>query len=115
MRNMSFMLTERQLRDGTKDVTRRLGWRRLRPGDRVRAVRKAMGLRKGEHVQPLGVIEIFSVRRERLDAITADECRREGFPELTPAEFVEFFCRHMGCEPDTVVNRIEFRYVDGGA
>ena len=47
MRNMSFALTEAQLLDGTKTVTRRLGWTMLKPGDHFRAVRKAMGLRKG--------------------------------------------------------------------
>lgn len=47
MRIMSFALTEQQLMDGTKTVTRRVGWANLKPGDRLTAVRKAMGLKKG--------------------------------------------------------------------
>ena len=43
MRMMSFALTERQLMDGSKTVTRRTGWANLRPGERLLAVRKAMG------------------------------------------------------------------------
>ena len=29
--NMSFMLTTKQMYDGTKDITRRLGWEKLKP------------------------------------------------------------------------------------
>lgn len=110
-RHISFSLTERQFLDGTKDVTRRLGWKGVRSGTRLIAVRKAMGLKKGEKVHVLGPIEIVSARREPLDAITGEDCRREGFPYLTPSGFVEFFCKAARCEPSTVVTRIEFRRV----
>ena len=110
--NISFHLTERQFVAGTKDVTRRIGWTRLRPGARLKAVRKGQGLRKGERVHVLGEIEILSVRREPLCAIDADDVRREGFPEMSPAEFVEFFCQANPCEPSQVVTRIEFRRID---
>lgn len=49
MRLISFALTEAQLLDGTKTVTRRqVGsprsvWHRIKVGDRLRAVDKAMG------------------------------------------------------------------------
>ncbi len=111
MRNISFMLTERQFLDGTKTVTRRLRWNTLTAGTELQAVRKGMGLKKGEKAHSLGVIRVVSVRRERLNAITADDCAREGFPEMTPAEFVAFFCREMRCEPGTIVGRIEFERV----
>lgn len=111
-RNMSFMLTTKQVRKRTKTVTRRLGWNSLKPGDLVWAVEKAIGLRKGEHVKRIALIRIVSVRRERLNAITQDDCRREGFPNLTVAQFVWFFCYHnKTCQPNTLVNRIEFQYV----
>lgn len=42
MRRMSFMLTETQYVDGSKDVTRRLGWLTLKPGDKFMGVNKAM-------------------------------------------------------------------------
>jgi len=106
---MSFSLTEEQLLDGTKDVTRRLGWHRLKAGETVRAVRKAMGLKKGEKVHRLGIIRIVSVRSERLDAITMDDVIREGFGGMSVGGFIEMFCGHMGCQPGTPVTRIEFR------
>ena len=112
---MSFALTERQLMAGEKDVTRRLGWLGLREGDDLTAVRKCMGLAKGEKQVRLGSLVVLRVRRERLDTITADECRREGFPDMTPAEFVAFFCKANRCEPETIVTRIEFRATLGSA
>lgn len=40
-----------------------------------------------------------------------DECRREGFPEMSPEEFVTMFCAtHKHCTPETTLTRIEFRY-----
>lgn len=115
MRNMAFSLTKRQLLNGTKDVTRRLGWKFLKPGDLVQAVEKSMGLKRGEKVQKLCVIEVVKVNRECLyDAnLRHNEMVREGFPELTPEEFIEMFCRHMRCKRYTIITRIEFRRIDG--
>jgi hypothetical protein len=112
MRAMSFMLTTQQILDETKDVTRRDGWEFLKSGDRLRAVEKAMGLKKGQKQRVLKLIEVVSVNREELRVITANDCRREGLPNLTPAEFVSMFCRsHKGCTASTVITRIEFKYV----
>ena len=107
---MSFALTERQLVDGSKDVTRRIGWRDLKPGDQVVAVRKAMGLRKGERQVVLGTIRIVSVTFEPLSNVYCrdGDVRREGFPLMTPAEFVTFFCRANGGTAAREVTRIEF-------
>lgn len=107
-RAMSFWLTEAAFKDGTKDVTRRLGWSTLARGDVLKAVRKAQGLRAGERQELLGLIRVVSTRRERLDAITLDEVRREGFAGKTPADFIRLFCEANRCEPSTVVTRIEF-------
>jgi hypothetical protein len=109
MRLMSFMLTPVQVVEGSKDVTRRTRWLNIRIGERLQAVRKAMGRKPGETLDRLCVIEVVDVRREPLDAITADDCRREGFPEMSPAEFVAFFCKHMGGKPDQTITRIEFK------
>lgn len=111
MRNMSFALTEPQLLDGSKTVTRRMGWEWLRPGVRVCAVRKCMGLAVGQKVERLGVIEVVSARREMLLDIEEADVRREGFPNMTPAAFVAMFCGHMGCLPSATVTRIEFKRV----
>lgn len=109
-RNMSFALTTQQIKDRTKTVTRRKGWARLHAGAIVNACVKCMGLRKGQKPERLGLIEIVSVRREPLSAIDADDVRREGF-DMTPAEFVDMFCRHMGGDRNQVVTRIEFKYL----
>lgn len=115
MRMMSFALTERQLLDGTKTVTRRTGWQNLRPGERLLAVRKAMGLKKGEKIQALCEIEVVSVRREKLGDMEDDDCAAEGFPHLTAARFVDMFTSkvQMPRVPtfDVEVTRIEFRKV----
>jgi len=123
MRNMSFMLTTRQVIDRSKTVTRRMGWPGLAPGTLLWAVEKGMGLRPGEKVVRLALIRVVDVRGEPLRRMTDDpdygiaECAREGFcadPVLRwPTAFVPFFCgSHRGCTPETVVNRIAFEYVD---
>lgn len=115
-----------------KDVTRRLGWTNLKVGERLQACEKCMGRKKGEPLVRICVVEVVSVRREPLNYLLglpyADdvterarhgyreygfkEVIREGFPELSPEQFVDFFCRtHKGCTLDTTVTRIEFKYV----
>ena len=111
MRHMSFALTTEQIRNQTKTVTRRVGWEFLKVGDSVQAVEKAQGLKKGEKVTRLCVLDVTGVRRERLPAITDSDVVREGFPEMNAADFIELFCRVNRCQPDAVVTRIEFRYV----
>lgn len=92
-RRMSFFLTTRQVLAREKTVTRRAveTWTRLRPGEVVVAVEKGQGLKAGERHRVLAVIEIVDVRIEDLAAITADDCAREGFPEMSPADFVAFY------------------------
>ncbi len=113
MRRISFSMTEAQFLDGSKTVTRRLGWKTLQSGERLTAVRKAMGLKKGEKQHILGDIVVVNVGREPLDAIDEVDVRHEGFPDMTPAQFVEMFCGHMKCKPWRDVTRIEFRRIDG--
>jgi len=114
---MSVALTEPQVRARAKTVTRRMGWLKLKPGDRLTLCPKVMGFRKGEHPERIMDVEVIAVRRERLDLITPDEVTAEGFQGKTPAWFVAFFCRsHKGCHPDSEVTRIEWRYLgDPGA
>lgn len=114
-RLMSVSLTEQQVRDRAKTVTRRDGWGFLKPGDRLTLVRKAMGLRKGEKVVRIAEVEVVSVRRERLDAITQADVLAEGFPGWTRHEFVRFFeTSHKGCRAWDLVTRIEWRYLEDG-
>lgn len=112
MRNMSFSLTTPQMRAKTKHVTRRLGWIHLRAGDQVMACEKCMGRKAGEPLVRIGPIMIHTTRWESLSLMTPEECIREGFPDLTPSQFIEMFCAtHKGCTPSTVVHRIAFRHL----
>lgn len=110
-RNMSFAMTTDQFIARTKTVTRRFGWRFLRPGDEVLGVKKAMGLKKGEKIQGLGMIRVVSTRDEPLDAITQEDVIREGFPGWTPERFVQMLVDHYKVNPSAQVNRIEFEYI----
>ena len=110
MRNMSFMLTQEQIRDKTKDVTRRLGWWFLKGGELVMACEKCQGLELGEKIIRIRPIRIVSSRGERLDAMRKDDVAREGFLGGTEF-FISMFCAEMKCKPRTLVNRIEFEYL----
>lgn len=110
-RNMSFMLTTEQVKNRTKTTTRRLGWWFLKPGDIVNAVEKAMGLKKGEKIKHIWQIRIKGTIPQTLNNIDRIDLRYEGFPDMTPAEFVAMFCKHNKCKPDKVINRIEFEYI----
>lgn len=124
MRNMSFMLTTKQIRDRTKFVTRRLGWLYLveavSRGEKpeIMGCEKCMGRRAGEPLVRLGPIQVVGARFEPLNlmekdaAYGASEVIKEGFPNLTPTQFIEMFCKsHKGCRPETTVTRIEFAYI----
>lgn len=115
-RNISFALTTDQIRNRTKTVTRRLGWKNLKVGEVLNACVKCMGLKPGEQIERLGQIRVVSVRREPLNAMRgpygAMEARREGFPKMTGTQFVEMFCEHMGGFQDQEVTRIEFEYFE---
>lgn len=118
-RNISFALTTKQFHDRTKDVTRRMNWLNLKAGDILCGVKKGMGLKPGEQVERLGMIRVKNVRREPLRRIIDDraygltECQREGFPQMTTKDFVQFFCAsHKGCIPGSLVTRIEYEFID---
>jgi hypothetical protein len=121
MRQMSFALTTEQIRNRTKTVTRRLGWENLTPLEHLQAIKQGQGLKKGETVEKLRIIIALDVRREPLRRMVDEpeygalEVKREGFaghPEMgTPEGFVAGFCQHNGCEPETIITRIEFDYV----
>jgi len=126
-RLMSFSKTTRQVQEGTKDITRRLGWGFLRTNDLLWPVHKCMGFSKGEH--PIRLREkpivVVHTRWQRLDSLIHQpgvffyneeqawkDVEREGFPGKSPAWFVDMFCELNKCERDVLVNRIVFRYQD---
>ena len=119
MRHMSFSLTAPQIRERSKTVTRRMGWRFLRPGDLIRAVEKGRGRKAGEPIRPLAVLRVVDVRVEPLVRLLAepryaeDELPREGFPCWTRDDFVARFCRTHGLKSANAdVTRIEFDYAE---
>ena len=83
------------------------------------AVEKGMGLKKGEKIKQLGLIEIVSVRAEPLAAMIDDiqygheELRREGFPfgHDDPVDFVHDIARHYNKPIQAYINRIEFKRI----
>lgn len=117
MRNMSFALTTAQIKARTKSVTRRMHWQAATAGTLLCAVEKSQGLRPGEAIKRLTIIRVADRRREPLrrmiddEAYGAAELMAEGFPDMTPAQFVDMFCdTHAKCTPDSKVTRIAFEY-----
>lgn len=120
MRNISFSMTKDQFRDGSKDVTRRMGWWDAERGWMLQGCEKCQGLGPGGKIAKMGVIWLVGAREEPLDlmirnrAYGMEECRREGFPDMTPMEFVRFFIAgHKGATLDSMIMRLEFRHVMG--
>ena len=124
-RLMSVTLTEQAVVERRKTVTRRLGWTFLKPGDRLTLCRKVMGRKRPDGtVEPLvrlAEVEVVSVRRECLNAITVEDIEREGVPvDLLPPgagrwPWVCWFAAAMKCPSNTEITRIEWRYLEGNA
>lgn len=110
-RHMSFAMTIPQFKAQTKDVTRRFGWWFLQPGDIVEGVTKSMGLKKGEKVVSLGLIEIVSCRTEPLQVISPEELIREGFPNTSREDFIKMMVDAYQVSPLKMCNRIEYKYL----
>lgn len=128
-RLMSVSHTEAAVVARTKTVTRRLGWRFLRVGDRLTLCRKVQGRRNGEPLVRLAEVEIVSVRREPLVAMTDADVAREGVPIVdrwggqrfdevyldtdlpTATSWISWFAGEMGVRPYDDVTRIEWRYL----
>lgn len=109
--NISFMLTRQQVYNRTKRVTRRLGWKKLKVGQILNACEKCQGIKPGERIVRICQIRVLDTRWEPLNQITQEDVILEGFPEMTPEQFVAFFCEANKCQPDEPVNRIEFEYL----
>jgi hypothetical protein len=86
----------------------------LKPGDRLTLCRKVMGRRKGEPLERLAEVEVVSVMREMLIDIHRHpgDAASEGFPDMTPHQFVEFFERTFKVHRNDEITRIEWRYLD---
>lgn len=108
-RRMSVSMTLDAVRSRTKTVTRRHvdTWKDLAPGDRLTLIEKGMGLPKGARQVVVADVEIVDVRVEPLSLLSYDvrygrqEVVLEGFPNMTPDEFVDFWRRSHGY-PDEI-------------
>lgn len=123
---MSVAYTEQAVLERRKTVTRRKGWwldkrgrRLLVEGDRLTLCRKVMGRKAGEPLVRLVEVEVLDVRREQLLALITDraygvaEVEREGFPGMSPIDFVDrFFVQAQGIASSEDVTRIEYRYLE---
>ena len=126
-RRMSCSLTLDAVRERRKTVTRRHvdTWSTLRPGERLTLVEKGMGLPKGAKQVIIDVVTIVDVRVEPLQLVADTEygwaeVAREGFADMGPFEFVEFWLDSHGVNPRNFdefmalqVRRIEWVYGDG--
>lgn len=123
-RRMSCSMTVDAVLARTKTVTRRHvdTWRDLKPGARLTLIEKGMGLPKGARQVVLAEVEIVDVTVEPVGFIHMegeDGCAREGLPDMTPDEFVAFWCAGHGYgrvgiddAPAIECRRIEWRYLD---
>ncbi|MEW2484144.1 hypothetical protein AB0876_31620 [Mycobacterium sp. NPDC049093] len=110
-RLMSVALTTDAVRRRQKSVTRRVGWQMLRPGDQLTLCPKVRGRRPGEQLDRIVTVDVVSVRREPLNTISPADVTAEGFPDMTPAQFIDFFCStHRGVSANSQITRIEWAY-----
>lgn len=133
--NISFSATTEQFINKTKHCTRRIGWRGVKPGQILRGIEKGQGLKKGEKVKHLHEIIVLEVNREPLIDIIKHpirinppriveqyiertggryptECVLEGFPELSPLQFVQMFMKMNKCIAEAPVTRILYDFVE---
>jgi len=112
---MSVSMTMDQVRARTKRVTRRREetWKRLDVGDHLVLIEKGMGLPKGAKQVVITTVVVTGVRVELLSRCDDLDATFEGFPDMTGAEFQDFWRRGHGCSPgaDPLVRRIEWRYL----
>lgn len=118
---MSVAMTVPAVRARRKFVTRRVGWRFVKPGERLTLCEKVQGRRAGEPLARIVTVQVVSARREPLRALLDDpaygaaEVALEGFAGMDPAEFVDqFFIRAQGLSVDAEVTRVEWRYLSTG-
>lgn len=111
-RHMNFALTTEQVKDHSQDVIRTPDWAFLKAGETLWAVNEPKELKKGELADKLALIEVVSVTTEPLSAITKEDCAREGFPEMSPKEYIAMFCEHHGGHASDPVQRVEFKYLN---
>lgn len=117
---MGFQHSLAQVRNHSKTVTRRLGWKFLTLADMLYACEKSMGLRKGEKKIIYETLQPICLRWEPLNRMIVNpeygrqECIKEGFPHLSPKEFVDMVLKMHRAEkltPESLIHRIEYKFI----
>lgn len=114
MRLISCALTQPQIRNRSKTETRRLGWKNVKVGQLLCFVDKCMGFKPGEKPTRISIVIVMNAHRERLCDITPKAVEREGFPEMSPEEFVTMFSENMKCQKIEPVTAIRYLFIPGG-
>lgn len=116
-RLMSVAMTVDAVRARAKRVTRRAGWTFLEPGHVVTLCPKVQGRRRGQPLERIVDVEVLDVRREQLGEIYHEPngVALEGFPDMTPAAFINEFFYPQGLDPWSEITRIEWRYLEPAA
>jgi hypothetical protein len=122
MRRMAFPDSASEVRERLQTVTRRPGWRFLKPNDLIQAIEfvsNETGTGGGSIARELAVLRVRSVRVEPLSRLVTDatyaedELPREGRPCWSRDHFIATFLRrHRLSHVSVDVTRIEFEYVD---
>jgi hypothetical protein len=120
MRRMVFPDTAAEVREKMQTVTRRPGWRFLKPGDLIMAVEpRPRGHAAPAAARELAILRVRDVRIEPLSRLTGDatyaedELPREGLPCWSINHFIATFLRRHRLESaDVEVTRIEFEHVE---
>ena len=112
MQRISFAMTQDQVLAQAKDVTRRMGWHKLKVGAFLLGVDRTMGFKRGQKAKGLAIVEVpvrpvasVSTRSPR------GMWRAKASPASRPSGLSIFFAKAMKCQPSDEVTRIEFRYV----
>lgn len=111
-RLMSVALTEQAVVERRKTVTRRLGWLHAEVGMPLTLCRKVMGRKKDEPLVRLAEVQLVAVDQIPLYLDLQGDAEREGFPDWSWLQFVEFFRDEMGVEAHQFVTRLEWRYLN---
>jgi len=111
-KNISFSMTTSQVKNQSKTVTRRQGWKSLKAGTLLQPIIKGMGLKKGEKVKKIGgLIKVVSVTSVQICEISKKDVINEGFPNFEPRQFIEMYCKANKVKPLDYCNRIVFEYI----
>lgn len=98
---------------GVKDVTRRLAATDADGPHRYAAGKLSRAMRRDQRAggKPFAELRLKRVERIPLAPISQEEVRREGFPAMSPREFLAMFRKLNGLGPraNPDVWRIEFR------